>query len=99
MKKLILALAFLAFSVQAEQWFEMPNQAGGKIMLLTGKCIKSEGYLVIATTPSGPNVHGCWWAFANMVHIVWEDTGKSSSFDANLFKHMSNDKNNGNKGL
>lgn len=99
MKKLIFALLFFCLSAQAEEWFEMPNQAGGKIMLLTGKCIKNGGFLVIATTPTGPNVNGCWYLFANMVHIVWEDTGRSSSFDPSLFKRMTNDKTDGNKGL
>jgi hypothetical protein len=88
MKKLLCALAFIACSVQAETWFEMPNKAGGKILLLMEKCSKSEGRMVIATTPDGTNVGGCWFYFADMVHIVWTDAGaiKTSTFDPKDFQ-------------
>lgn len=65
-----------------DEWLEMLNQAGGKILLLNGKCSRpgvESGRMVIATTPSGPNVHGCWYVFADMIHIVWEG-GNTSSF-------------------
>lgn len=90
MKKLILALAFLAFSVQAEEWFEMPNKAGGKILLLSAKC-KNGGNLVISTAPNSTNLNGCWWVFANMIHIVWTHDGSASSFEPLSFKYMNND--------
>lgn len=80
MKKLLLCLLLMTGCAHAEQWFEMPNNAGGKIMLLESSCGKTEnGKLVIATTPAGDNVMGCWYYFAEMVHIAW-DNGKSSSF-------------------
>jgi hypothetical protein len=41
--------------------------------------------MVIATTPNGDNYAGCWFFFADMVHVVW-DNGKTSSFDPNTFK-------------
>lgn len=87
MKKLaLLAFFYCAFSYAADRWLEMPNNAGGKIMLLNTKCSGTdEGKLVIATTPSGANVHGCWWYFAEMVHVVWK-SGDTSSFDVNAFK-------------
>lgn len=84
MKKLLVVLLFLTSSAHAERWFEMPNEAGGKIILTETKCTKGEGKFVIATTPSGTNIHGCWYYFTDMVHIAWEN-GKSSSFSPNDF--------------
>ena len=34
--------------------------------------------MVIATTPAGPNVHGCWYFISEMIHIVWDGGGTSS---------------------
>ena len=84
-----LLLALWCGSVQAEEWMEMPNQAGGKILLLNGKCSSksgNEGRVVIATTPAGSNVNGCWYFFAEMIHIVW-DSGSTSSFALNDFSY------------
>ena len=88
MKKFLLALALVCSVAQAETWFEMRNQAGGKILLLMQKCSGSEGKMVIATTPEGTNVNGCWYYFADMVHIVWTDAGsiKTSTFDPKDFQ-------------
>ena len=85
----VLLLALWCGSVQAEEWMEMPNQAGGKILLLNGKCSSksgNEGRVVIATTPAGSNVNGCWYFFAEMIHIVW-DSGSTSSFALNDFSY------------
>lgn len=84
--------AMLAVSpVYAEKWFEMPNQAGGKILLLESKCAdtpqrakETVGLLVIGTSDTGGSVKGCWYYFADMVHIVWQD-GTSSSFPPDRF--------------
>lgn len=86
MKKLLLILLLCSTqAVGAEEWLEMPNQAGGKILLLQGKCRGGrEGKMVIATTPAGPNVHGCWYFFAEMIHIAW-DGGGTSSFSQDDF--------------
>ena len=85
MKKLLLLTLFLCSTAHAEKWFEMPNNAGGKIMLLTPKCSDtSEGRMVIATTTQGTNVNGCWWYFADMIHIVWKG-GDTSSFNPKDF--------------
>jgi hypothetical protein len=62
----------------------MPNNAGGKILLLSSECKGGKGKMVIATTPKGDNFNGCWYFFAEMVHVVWEN-GKTSSFDVNDF--------------
>jgi hypothetical protein len=87
--KWVLLLALWCGSAQAEEWMEMPNQAGGKILLLNGKCSSksgNEGRVVIATTPAGANVNGCWYFFAEMIHIVW-DSGSTSSFALNDFSY------------
>jgi hypothetical protein len=85
MRKLILVLALIPCLSFADSWFEMPNGAGGKIILTMSTCINSkDGKLVIATTPKGDNLHGCWYYFADMVHVVWTD-GRTSSFAPNSF--------------
>lgn len=88
MKKLILLGLLVCSVAQAETWFEMRNKAGGKILLLMEKCNGSEGRMVIATSPSGTNYNGCWYYFAEMVHIVWTDGGnvRTSTFDPNDFQ-------------
>ena len=85
MKKLILILLLASSPAYADRWLEMPNSAGGKILLLTTLCGKTtSGKLVIATTPSGDNVEGCWYYFAEMIHVVWS-TGRTSSFSPTDF--------------
>jgi hypothetical protein len=84
MKKLLIALLMASSIAHAEQWLEMPNAAGGKILLLQATCSDSKGRMVIATTPEGINVHGCWWYFADMVHVLWKN-GESSSFPSQSF--------------
>jgi len=87
MKKLLIALMLVSSAVHAEEWLELPNNAGGKILLLTSKCKGSDtGLLVISTIPKGINLHGCWYAFADMIHISW-DSGQASSFDPNEFTY------------
>lgn len=87
MKKWILAWSLIlgpCLVAHAEQWMEMDNQAGGRILFLRSECglgsRESGGLLVISTTPSGDSLRGCWFFFAGMVHVVWED-GKTSSFE------------------
>lgn len=73
----------------AEEWLEMLNQAGGKILLLNSKCSRAgaeNGRLVIATTSAGPTLNGCWYTFADMIHIVWNN-GDTSSFSPNDFTY------------
>lgn len=85
MKKYIFALMLASSIAHAEQWLEMPNNAGGKILLLTGKCKGADkGNMVIATTPNGDNINGCWYFFAEMIHVAWEN-GKTSSFELKDF--------------
>ena len=85
MKKILVLLLLVCSTAYADKWLETPNDAGGKILLLTRECNGGNGKMVIATTPKGDNYNGCWFFFADMVHIVWEKGG-SSSFDPNVFK-------------
>lgn len=79
MKKLLIGLLFVATSAHAERWFEMKNDAGGKIILTTYKCEGTkEGKLAIATTDTGKSLDGCWYYFVEMVHIVWKTGDKSN---------------------
>lgn len=81
----LLATFYCAFSFAADKWFEMPNNAGGKIILMMSPCGSSEnGRLIIATTPQGKNVQGCWYYFADMIHVAWK-TGDTSSFNPQDF--------------
>ena len=85
MKKFIILLMLISGTANAEQWFEMPNKAGGKMVLLTTKCSDTEsGRIVISTTPEGYTTNGCWWYFAEMVNIVWK-SGNTSSFEGTAF--------------
>lgn len=82
-------LLFCQAAYAVDEWLEMLNQAGGKILLLNSKCSRSgaeNGRLVIATTPSGPTINGCWYVFADMIHIVW-DGGNTSSFKPDDFTY------------
>lgn len=84
MKRIIITLAALALAASpaahAEKWAEMPNQAGGKILLLPDSCDDGRGRMVIATSSEGNSANGCWFLFADMIHIVWRG-GKTSSFN------------------
>lgn len=84
MKKIAFILLMMSGMALAETWLEMPNEAGGKILLLSGNCSGDRGKIVIATTPKGTNINGCWYYFADMIHIVWQN-GQTSSFNPSDF--------------
>ena len=87
MKKMIIALLLVCGTTHAETWFEAVNKGGGKILLLMTKCDnKTEGRIVIATSSEGISSTGCWFFFADMVHVAWNDGNiKTSSFDPDIF--------------
>lgn len=85
MKKILLILCLLpTFALAKEQWLEMRNNAGGKILLLLQKCDDDQGRMAIATTSEGISFNGCWYYFSEMIHIVWKH-GKTSSFEPKEF--------------
>ena len=83
MKKIALILCLLAGAVHADEWMETQNNAGGKILFTQAQC-DGRGRLVISTLPDGDTIHGCWFYFSDMVHVIWTDArarGKTSAFD------------------
>ena len=87
MKKIILLCCLLAGSAHAEEWMETPNTAGGKILFLSKLCANNDtGRMVIATMSDGGTVHGCWYYFAEMVHVG----GKTSSYDPKTLTYKKN---------
>jgi hypothetical protein len=93
MKKLLLLLCLLSPIVHADEWMEINNEAGGKILFLPAKCTGTEtGRMVIANAKDGTTIHGCWYYFAEMVHVVWTGQGgKTSSFDPKNLTYKKND--------
>ena len=93
MKKLLICLLMVCSTAHAEEWMETPNNAGGKILFLPAKCGGNDdtGRLVIATMSDGGTVHGCWYYFAEMIHVVWQGKGgKTSSFDPKTLTYKKN---------
>ena len=83
MKKLIFCLLLVTGVCHAEEWMETINEAGGKILFLNYTCPDSTtGRKVIASSRDGSTMHGCWYFFADMVHVVWTGQGgKTSAYD------------------
>ena len=85
MKKLLIGFLFVPMLAHAERWFEMRNNAGGKIILTEYKCENNDkGRAAIATTDTGKTLDGCWFYFTDMVHILWK-SGDKSSFEPKDF--------------
>ena len=94
MKKYILALMIVCPIVFAGEWLESGNKDGGKILLLSNKCSdKSDdtGRYVIASTASGKSISGCWYFFADMIHVVWVD-GTTYSYRKEVFEYRKDEK-------
>ena len=85
MKKLIALLLLVCSAAHAERWLETPNNAGGKLMLLEIMCAgENAGRVAISTTNKGETIRGCWFLYADMVHVQWSDESLSS-YDPELF--------------
>lgn len=82
-KAILILFGLLAGACQAEEWLETNNEAGGRILFLNYGCPEGNlGRKVIATMRDGGTVHGCWYYFADMVHVVWiGQGGKTSAYD------------------
>jgi hypothetical protein len=76
-------LLLFCSATHAEEWMETVNEAGGKILFLNSLCANSTtGRMVIASARDGTTMHGCWYFFADMVHVVWiGQGGKTSAYD------------------
>ena len=92
MKKLIFCLLLVSSVCRAEEWMETINEAGGKILFLPALCTGSTtGRMVIATMRDGGTIHGCWYFFADMIHVVWiGQNGKTSAYDPKTLTYKQN---------
>ena len=88
MKKLGIFLFFLCSFAIAEDWFERPNRANGKIVLLSGACTPRPDATTMrrmyTTTDSGSTIWGCWNYWAGAVHVVYDD-GQTYTYPPELF--------------
>lgn len=94
MKKLIVCLLLVSGISHAEEWMETINEAGGKILFMNYLCPDSTtGRKVIATMRNGNTVHGCWYYFADMVHVVWTGQGgQTSAYDPKTLTYRTDKK-------
>jgi hypothetical protein len=85
MKALLFALVLVFNYVHAETWLEMPNEGGGKILLLEDRCNKTDkGRIALATLPDGTTYNGCWFYYAETVHVFWKD-GQRTTYEPRSF--------------
>ena len=89
MKKILLAL-LLVSNAYAEDWFEGPNKANGKIVLLTLPCTQRPDAttlkLMYSTGDSGKTLWGCWNYWSGAVHVVY-DAGDTYTYPPELFTY------------
>jgi hypothetical protein len=86
MKKLLIALLLISGLAHAEEWWESDNEGGGKIVLLTYECPNVPKLKrMYAYTKSGETIWGCWNYWTGMVHVVYDKTGSSYTYDPELF--------------
>jgi hypothetical protein len=92
MKKLLLIAALVAAPAFADSW-AMPNRAGGEIVLTDRKC---PGYPKLLEaynyTDSGSMQTGCWTVVDDMVHVVWDKSGKRYTYPLESFYTKSTNK-------
>ena len=92
MKKLLLIAALVAAPVFADSW-AMPNQAGGEIVLTDRKCPGYKNLLSAYNYNSGGRSQsGCWTVIDNMVHVVWDDSGRRYTYPLENFYVKSTNK-------
>ena len=88
-KKLLLALLFVATAAHAEEeWWESANESGGKIILLNDQCTSRPDLKTLkrmfAAHKNGQTVWGCWNYWSGMVHVIYDD-GQSYTYNPALF--------------
>jgi hypothetical protein len=92
MKKLLLVLLLVSGAVHAkEEWLESDNEGGGKIVLLPNECPNVPKLKrMYAYTKSGETIWGCWNFWTGMIHVVYDKTGSSYTYNPELFVVKSN---------
>ena len=89
MKKLLATLLLTCSIAHAEEWLEIPNKLGGKIILTKTKCEKYPSlYFMISTNPQGKALTGCWTFLSGMVQVSYDDEGGIYTYDINKFVLM-----------
>lgn len=85
MKKLLLIAALVAAPAFADSW-AMPNRAGGEIVLTDRKCPGYPKLLEVYNyTDTGSMQTGCWTVVDDMVHVVWDKSGKRYTYPLESF--------------
>ena len=92
MKKLLLIAALVAAPAFADSW-AMPNRAGGEIVLTDRKCPGYKNLLEAYNyTDTGSMQTGCWTVVDDMVHVVWDKSGKRYAYPLESFYTKSTNK-------
>lgn len=82
MKNIIILIFLFCSSAYAGQnaVAEMPNKAGGKIILTESPCPNRTSRIAYSTKPDSPTMTGCWAYDELFIHIRWDHDGQISSF-------------------
>jgi hypothetical protein len=83
MKKLLLVvLSILSLNAVAEIIGELPNKAGGKIVLLDRQCTTVQNtFVAFSYLPDNRSLIGCWTAAGDRVFIDWNGDIRSYSIN------------------
>jgi hypothetical protein len=75
MKKLIFFWVLLANPAFAEEWWETPTQAGGKIVLSvqTADWCPKGFYIAYIETSKQDAIYGCWYPVNDRIHVKYND--------------------------
>jgi len=79
MKKLLLVvLSILSLNAVAEVIAELPNRAGGKIVLLDRPCASSPNtFVAFSYLNDNRSIIGCWTAAGDRVFVDWSGDVRS----------------------
>ena len=95
MKNLLLIAALISAPALADSW-AMPNQAGGEIVLTDRPCPGHPKLLSAYNYSSGGRSQsGCWTVIDDMVHVIWDDSGRRYTYSLDSFYVKSKDKKKG----
>jgi hypothetical protein len=84
-----LVLALTATQAHATAIATMPNKAGGEIILTDVVADVCNGNMIAYTTsPTGPTQYGCWWNDERMVHIMYDNDGRTWSHPISNFTRV-----------
>ncbi len=75
MRKLVFTLLLLVGPAHAEEWFETPTKAGGRIVLTfqTADWCPKNFFIAYIETTQQDAVYGCWAGVNNRIHVRYND--------------------------